>query len=390
MSSKLEQLARLSPQQRLTLLQQLKPGILRAVSAGGAAADTPSTAVLGRASYRPGIDPNFRVSIGSPGVLTSLRFEVVEREPVAANQVEVEVHSASMNFRDVAIALGMYPQTGGVSPPALGWDYAGVVTRVGRDAARFHVGQEVMGMADQVKGCYRQYITAEETWILPKPAHLSFDEAAASVAVLTTAYYSLVEVGRLSSGERVLIHCAAGGVGLAAIQIAQWVGAEIYATTSSTEKSDYLRSIGVHQIMSSRSLDFIDEVLALTDNEGVDLILNSLPGDAIRRGLTLLRPCGRFIELGRRDIIENTPLGLGLFSKAILFSTVNIAFGEQMRKRIYTGINHLIESRIFKPLPMKVYPISAIAEACAGLSSGRHIGKTVLRIKDVPIPIAKH
>jgi NADPH:quinone reductase-like Zn-dependent oxidoreductase len=142
--------------------------------------------------------------------------------------------------------------------------------------------------------------------------------------------------------------------------------------------------------MNSRSLDFIDQVLALTDNEGVDLILNSLPGDAIRRGLTLLRPCGRFLELGRRDIIENTPLGLGLFSKAILFSTVNIAFGEQMRKRIYAGINHLIESRIFKPLPMKVYPISAIAEACSSLSSGRHIGKTVLRIKDVPIPIEKH
>jgi phthiocerol/phenolphthiocerol synthesis type-I polyketide synthase C len=122
--------------------------------------------------------------------------------------------------------------------------------------------------------------------------------------VFLTAYYALVEVARLRRGERVLIHSAAGGIGLAAVQVAQWLGAEIYATAGNDQKRDFMRQLGVPHVMDSRTLKFADEVRALTGGYGVDVVLNALDGEALRKSFALLAPYGRFVEIGKKDIAE--------------------------------------------------------------------------------------
>src|SRR5262249_19829521 len=146
--------------------------------------------------------------------------------------------------------------------------------------------------------------------VFPKPPQLSDAEAATIPIAFATAYYALHEVGRLQPGERVLIHSAATGTGLAAVPLAQRAGAQVFATAGSPEKRAFLHSLGIQHVFDSRSLAFADEVLSVTGGQGVDLVLNSLTGAAIERGLALLAPYGRFLEIGKKDIYHNTLLGL--------------------------------------------------------------------------------
>ena len=139
------------------------------------------------------------------------------------------------------------------------------------------------------------------------PAHLSYEESATIPAAYLTAYIALIDRGRLQAGERILIHAAAGGVGLAAVKIAQSLGAEVFATAGTDEKREFLRSLGIVHVMNSRTLDFAQEVMQRTAGEGVDVVLNSLGGEFINAGLAVLRRYGRFLELGKRDIFQNHP-----------------------------------------------------------------------------------
>ena len=212
--------------------------------------------------------------------------------------MEVEVQTTALNFRDVLNVLGMYPG----DPGPLGLEFCGRIARVGDGVTDYKVGDHVMGLA---WGSFATFVNTPADFIAPVPAGLSAVEAASIPNAFLTAHHCLVEVGGIQRGERILIHAATGGVGLAAVQIAMQAGAEIFATAGSEEKRDYLRSLGIRHVFSSRTLDFAREILARTGGKGVNLVLNSLAGDFIEAGFSVLADGGRFIEIGKTNIWTN-------------------------------------------------------------------------------------
>ena len=183
------------------------------------------------------------------------------------------------------------------------------------------IGDEVIAVAS---GSFGAYVTADARAVVPKPAAFSLGQAATIPIAFLTAYYSLHHLAKLSRGERVLIHAAAGGVGLAAVQLAQRAGAEIFATAGSLEKRAYLKSMRVPHILDSRSLNFADEIMKATGGRGVDVVLNSLPGEYITRSLSILAAYGRFVEIGKTDIYQNKPLGLFPFRNNLSYFALDL------------------------------------------------------------------
>ncbi|MDT5154347.1 MAG: hypothetical protein QOI01_6080, partial [Mycobacterium sp.] len=257
----------------------------------------------------------FRLEIATAGILENLTLRSTTRLQPGQGQVEIQVRAAGLNFRDVLVAMGVIPPVLEQSLD-LGWECAGTVVRTGPGVEHLRVGDDVVALAPS---CLGSYVTTDATLVAGKPAHITFEEAVTIPLTFMTAYYALHHLGRLSKGERVLIHAAAGGVGQAALQIAQHVGAEIFATAGTPEKRAFLKQQGVQHVMDSRSLEFADEVMRITDGEGVDVVLNSLAGEFIPRSLATLRAGGRFLEIGMVDILQNNPLGLREFHKNLSF-----------------------------------------------------------------------
>jgi len=215
-----------------------------------------------------------------------------------------------------------------------------------------------------------------------KPARLSFAEAAALPTVAITAWQGLRDLGRIARGDKVLIHSAAGGVGLAAIQVARDAGAEVFATAGSEAKRDHLRALGIAHVMDSRSLDFADAVRVTTGGTGVDIVLNSLAGEAIARGIACLAPYGRFVEIGKADIYANSVLPLGDFKRGLSFASFDLDRMTTDRKEAVSAVLGDIVSAIeegrFAPLPVETFPMSRIEDAFRQMALGHQIGKIVL------------
>src|SRR3990172_8658832 len=279
-------------------------------------------------------------------------------------------------------ALGIYPTT--VDDVAwLGDECAGKVVAMGDGVAEFQIGDEVMAIAP---ASLSAFATTQSGFVTRKPAHLSFEQAATIPIAFMTAYYALHHLGRLSKGERVLIHAAAGGVGLAAVQIAQWIGAEIFATAGSPEKREFLQSLGVQHVMDSRSLAFAGEVMAVTQGRGVGVVLNSLAGDALRKSLATLGAYGRFLEIGKRDIYQNSKLGLRPFQNDLSFFSIDL--GRLFRERadfaasLFREAMRHFENGIFKALPLCAFSIVEAPSAFRHMAQAKHIGKIVLTLPD--------
>src|SRR5690606_6642693 len=232
------------------------------------------------------------------GVLENLTLRPQNRRRPGAGEIEIEVRASGLNFRDVLNALGMYPGDAG----PLGSECAGVVTAVGEGVSHLRPGDEVIAIT--TRG-FSTYTIANALLAVRKPAGLTFTEAATIPIAFLTAAYALNHLAQLRAGERVLIHAAAGGVGMAAVQLARLAGAEIFGTAGSPEKRELLTTLGVAHTFNSRTLDFAAEIMALTGGEGVDVVLNSLTGDFIPHSLSLLRENGRFIEIGKIGVWED-------------------------------------------------------------------------------------
>jgi acyl transferase domain-containing protein/acyl carrier protein len=352
------ELLSLDPEPRIALRSRTR--YIERIQRGSAA--SPATAPRGESPMA--------VEVAERGSLDSIRFVPLNRRPPAANEIEVRVRTTGLNFRDVMNALGTYPG----DPGALGDECAGVVTAVGAGVTNLKPGDEVMGFAP---GAFGSYVTAHADLFVPRPDGFSWDVAAATPIAFLTAEYALMRVGKLQSGERVLIHAGAGGVGLAAIQIAMRAGAEVFATAGSPEKRAYLASIGVKHVIDSRSLSYADEILAATNNEGVDVVLNSLAGEHIPTSLNILRRHGRFLELGKTEIWgerEVHALGRDLRYDVVYLGSVRNEqpqlIGEMLRdilERMTRGELH--------PLPVKVFDRSHIVDAFRFMAQARHIGK---------------
>jgi NADPH:quinone reductase-like Zn-dependent oxidoreductase/thioesterase domain-containing protein/acyl carrier protein len=330
----------------------------------------------------------FQLRITNAGALDALRLVPADRAPPAAGEVEIAIHAAGLNFSDVLKALGLYPGIKDAIVP-LGIEAAGVVTAVGEGVSRFRVGDDVFGV---VPYAFASHARTAEYALVHKPRSIDFDEACTIPITFLTAYYGLVHLARLQSGERVLIHAGAGGVGLAAIQIAQQIGAEIFATAGSDEKREFLRSLGVEHVYSSRTVDFAEQILADTGREGVDVVLNSLPGEAISKSLSILRAYGRFLEIGKTDIYQNRMIGLLPFQDNLSYFAIDL--DRMLRQRpaairaLFAEVMNHFQAGHYRPLMFTRFETRQTVDAFRYMSQRRNIGKVVVSIADCGLRIA--
>ncbi|MBE7384658.1 MAG: SDR family NAD(P)-dependent oxidoreductase [Leptolyngbya sp. SIO1E4] len=321
---------------------------------------------------------NFSLKISRPGRLDTLRFQPAARQHPGPGEVEIEVEATGLNFKEVLFALGLLPIPSDMTF-SFGFECAGRVSALGEGVEGFAVGDEVIAFGTS---CFSRFMTTPVQLVARKPEHLSLEEAATIPIAFVTAYIALMHFGRLQPGEKVLIHSAAGGVGMAAVQIAQWVGAEIFATAGTPEKREFLRSLGIKHVMDSRSLAFADEVISVTEGAGVDVVLNSLGGEFIPKSLSVLGRYGRFLELGLRDIVNNTPLGLGALEKRLSFFVIQAESELPGFSTFWQAVVQHFQQQDFRPMPHKVFPIGEVSSAFNYMSQGKHIGKIVLSFAD--------
>ncbi|WP_442936653.1 zinc-binding dehydrogenase [Nostoc sp.] len=324
-----------------------------------------------------------------------MTFQSISRQQPGRGEIEIEVGATGLNFKEVLLALGMLP----IPTDAhlkFGLECAGKIVALAEGVEGFKIGDEVIAFGD---GCFSRFLTTSALSVALKPKHLSLEAAATIPVAFTTAYYSLMQLGRLSKGDRVLIHAAAGGVGMAAVQIAQWVGAEIFATAGNPEKRAFLHSIGIEHVFDSRSVAFAEEVMQCTHGKGVDVVLNSLAGEFLTKSLDVLAPYGRFLEIGKRDILNNSQIGLKVFAKCLSFFAINVDRQLPNFSDLWREVVQHFHEKNFQPLPYQVFAIDSVARAFEEMARAKHIGKIVVSLenqdslsigenKDTKVPVA--
>ncbi|MBD2364812.1 SDR family NAD(P)-dependent oxidoreductase [Anabaena minutissima FACHB-250] len=315
----------------------------------------------------------FTLTISQKGTLENLTFESTVRRSPDAGEVEIRVRATGLNFRDLLNALDLYPGDAGT----LGGECAGEIVAVGAGVSGLAVGDAVVAIAP---ASFSQYVTVNAQMVAPKPANLTFAEAATIPITFLTAYYSLHHLGKIAPGERVLIHAAAGGVGQAAIQLAQQIGAEVFATAS-PGKWDCLKSLGVEQIMNSRTLDFAGQIKEITYGQGVNIILNSLTSDEfISKSLSVLQPQGRFVEIAKRGVLQ-TDEALKVRSDIAYFLVDLVEVCQQQPTLIQSMLAKIMPqfaTEQLKPLPQTQFPITNVVDAFRYMQQAKHIGKIVV------------
>ncbi|MEM9979303.1 MAG: SDR family NAD(P)-dependent oxidoreductase, partial [Cyanobacteria bacterium P01_D01_bin.2] len=320
----------------------------------------------------------FKLGLSRKGSPENLHLVPCARRQPACGEVEIQVLAAGLNFIDVLDALALLP----FERDWLGVECAGKIVAVGKGVEEFHIGDAVIALAP---GSFQQYVTVTATLVGHQPRSLSPTEAATIPANFLTADYALRQIAKLQPGERVLIHAAAGGTGMAAIKIAQQIGAEIYATAS-PGKWEALQTQGVTHIMNSRTLDFAEEIMARTKGQGVNVVLNSLSGEFIPKGLSVLAPRGRFLEIGKRDIwpaqqVAHTRPDIAYH--VIDLMSVGCHQPEQIQPMLQR-LQHQFESRELAIVPHQVFPVAKAPQAFRHMQQAQHVGKIVLDFTQVP------
>lgn len=342
----------------------------------------------GRESVQQELDPTvpLRLESRERGHLDTLRFSPFELPPCGPDEVTIDVKAAALNFRDVLKALALYP---GEAPDAriFGDEVGGIVTGVGSNVTHLKAGDRVFGLA--VFGLATQTV-ARASDIRRIPQNLSFEEAATIPVVFMTSWHALKNVARLRKGEKVLIHAGAGGVGMAAIQIAHHLGAEVIASAGSPVKRALLTTLGVKHVIDSRRGDFVEAVMELTDRRGVDVVLNALAGEAIPMGLACLAEFGRFIEIGKRDIYQNSRIPLRPLRCNASFHVVAMdavfAGDESLTREMFAEVADLVEQGALRPLPYRAFPAFNVDSAFRLMAGGKHIGKVVVAFPKSFVP----
>ena len=338
-----------------------------------------------RRALPPSIAPApgaLRLGVERPGLLDSLGWAAATPVAPAGGEIALKVEAAGLNFRDVMWAMGLLPDEAlldGFAGPTLGLECAGAVTAVGEGVDGFAIGDRVMAFAPASLATHA--VTAAHA-VMRMPPGMDFAAAATVPVAFLTVAYALGHLARIEAGETVLIHGGAGGVGLAAIQYARHRGARVFATAGSPAKRALLASLGVEAVLDSRSLAFADEVMRLTDSAGVDVVLNSLSGEAMRRSLALVRPFGRFLELGKRDFYENSSVGLRPFRHNVSYYGID---ADQLPLRrpalaaaLFDEITGLFAQGALRALPHRLYDYADAEDAFRLMQASGHIGKIVL------------
>ncbi|KAF8858215.1 ketoacyl-synt-domain-containing protein [Acephala macrosclerotiorum] len=332
-----------------------------------------------------------KIAIETPGALDTLYFtdDLAVGTPLSDYEVEIEVKATSINFKDIMISMGQ------LSSKYLGVECAGIISAVGSKVIDLKPGDRVCAMSE---GAYSTYTRCLGTSTQKISDSMSFEDASTIPVIYCTAYYSLFDLGRLTKGETVLIHAAAGGVGQAAIILSQMIGAEIFATVGSVAKKEFLMNkyqIPEDHIFYSRNTSFAKAIKRATNGQGVDVVLNSLAGDALRETWDSLAHFGRFIEIGKRDITGNTRLEMARFEHNAMFASVDLtvvaAERPKIMKRLLSDVFDLMGKNLVKPIsPITTFPISDVETAFRTLQGGKIMGKIVIvphdgdQVKAVP------
>ena len=328
---------------------------------------------LGQDLTRP-----LKLSIAAPGMLDTLEFsdDLGASLPLLDDEVELEIKASGLNFRDVLIALGQ------VTGDSLGGECAGIVTKAGMNT-RVRPGDRVVAF---IEGSFATAGRCKGSRVCTIPDEVSFAAAAALPTVFCTALYSMSHWARLRPGETILIHSAAGGFGQAVIQLAKLHGAEIYVTVGSDEKRQFLfdtYNIPKDHMFSSRSDSFAKGIKLMTKDRGVDVVVNSLAGEALRSSWECVAPFGRFIEVGKKDIYNYGTLPMYQFAKNVTFACVDLVhLLDEKAELVGTLLEEILDmlrlGKITCPKPLHVYESSRVEEAFRYMQSGKNLGKIVV------------
>jgi acyl transferase domain-containing protein/NADPH:quinone reductase-like Zn-dependent oxidoreductase/short-subunit dehydrogenase involved in D-alanine esterification of teichoic acids/acyl carrier protein len=328
------------------------------------------------ATPAPGVE--WRLDVGS-GTFESLSLTESHesQKPLDVHEVRVEIRAAGLNFRDVLCALDMYP-----GDASIGGEGAGVVVEVGPEVEGISLGDHVMGL---FSGAFGSTAVSDYRLLVEMPDGWSFVQAASVPVVFLTAYYGLVDLARLGRGEKLLVHAAAGGVGMAAVQIAKHLGAEVFGTAS-LPKWDAAGLDEAH-IASSRTLQFADWFLDATDGEGVDVVLNSLAGDFLDASLRLLPRGGRFIEMGKTDLREAARVAED--HPGVAYQAYDLMqAGPERVGQMLGELLELFAQGVLHTLPITTWNIRQAPEAFRYFSQARHVGKNVITMPEPPFEAA--
>ncbi|ETS31140.1 polyketide synthase family protein [Photorhabdus khanii NC19] len=312
------------------------------------------------------------------GVGFSFTSQLEARKEPGPLDVEIQVKAVGLNFKDVLIALGVLPAP---ADPTMtfGQEAAGVITRVGREVKGIRVGDRVMCAGHS---CLAEHVVMPQSVVAPIPQMLGFQQAAGVPVAFTTAWIALKHAANVKKGERILIHSAASGVGMAAMQIALYLGAEVWVTAGSEEKRWLLKDMGAQGAANSRTREFGEAFRSELGDRPFDVILNALAGEMLEESISLLAPQGRFLELGLRDILQNWKLGLSIFAEGGSFHAVQAGAEHPAYQEAWAEVAVLLEDETLKPLPTKAYPAKEIADAFQFMAQGRHIGKIVIAMEE--------
>lgn len=365
--------------------------------------DGVQVAIRGALRYEASLDklspprPTAKPAAGRPyalmrdgsGQLERLQFQARVMPPLGPDDVEIAVEAAGLNFLDVLSTLELIPRS--LLGPSwgkenlVGMEGAGRVVAVGSAVQGLSVGDHVMGL---LAGSFAPRARTRSGLVTRFPASLSWSEAAGIPLAFLTAWESLIRVAKLARGERVLIHAGLGGVGMAAIQIARHVGATIFATAGTEKRRKQLLEFGVDVALDSRSTSFVQGILEHTHGEGVDVVLNSLSEPYLSASFGVLRPEGRFVDIGKRDFLADRPLGLKPFLKRLSFSLVDLLpivnYEPKRIRALYAEFLPLFESGVLGPLPFQILPLTEASRAFAEMSRGGHVGKWIFNVGPEP------
>ena len=318
------------------------------------------------------IDQPFHLTASTRGTTDSLSFQPTARRSPAADEVEIQVQATGLNFIDVLDLLGLLP----FERHWFGVECVGEVVAIGAAVTDFAIGDAVIALAPE---SFSRYVTTNAALVAPKPRNLTPEAAATIPANFLTAYYALHHVARIQQGDRILIHAGASGTGMAAVQLAQRAGAEVFATASPA-KWEALRAIGVQHIMNSRTLDFAAEVLELTQGEGVDVVFNSLSGEFIPQSLAVLRDKGKFLEIGKRGIWSAEQVKQ--VKAGVTYSVIDLLTTAQQQPELMRSmLHHLIQqfqAGDLQPPPTIVFPFQQTIQAFRTMQQAKHVGKIVV------------
>ncbi|KAI2917996.1 hypothetical protein CBS147320_9062 [Aspergillus niger] len=329
--------------------------------------------------------------VGQLGVLQSLKWAPRQLDGLSPHDVRIKVHAVGLNFKDVLLASGILDLKG--ESAMLGIEGSGIVTAVGTDVANFSVGDRVMALSSH-QSLMASEAQVASTHCIKIPNRLGFVEAATMPCVYLTVLRSLVDKAQLQRGQSILIHSASGGVGIAAITVARWIGAEVLVTAGTEEKRTFLmRQFGIlpSRVFDSRYRTFVDGVRAITSGRGVDVVLNSVSGELLHASWECVASGGCMIELGKRDILGNGNLAMHPFGDNRSFIGIDLGHlsikAPVIIERLLQQAVRLYENGDIEPInPVRSFSARKVQEAFQHLRQGQHIGKVVLALTEGDAP----